>query len=103
MKIFIDFIAAVPAACAVASKVKNNCLKLLFLLDFYREMRAAGINNRGVMERKRQLEIGSEEAKAASNCAIQITVKNFDLSFETFFADVAFGRRTRCLLPDQQT
>jgi hypothetical protein len=94
--------AAAPAACAVASKAKNNRLKLLFLLDFYREMGAARINNRGMMERKRQLEIESEEAKAASNCAIQITVKNFDLRFETFFTDVAFGRRTRCLLPGQQ-
>jgi hypothetical protein len=55
------------------------------------------------MERKRQPEIESEEVKAASDCAIQITVKNFDLCFETFFADVAFGRRTRCLLPGQQT
>jgi hypothetical protein len=102
VKIFIDFIAAAPAACALASKAKNNRLKLLFLLYFYREMRAAGINNRGVMERKRQPEIESEEAKAASNCAIQITVKNFDVRFETFFADVAFGKRTRCLLPGQQ-
>jgi hypothetical protein len=86
----------------VASKSKNNRLKLLFLLYFYREMGAPRINNRGMMERKRQLEIESEEAKAASNCAIQITVKNFDLRFETFFTDVAFGRRTRCLLPGQQ-
>ncbi len=103
MKIFIDFIAAAPAACALAGKARNNYLKLLFLLDFYREMRAAGISNRGVMERKRQPEIELKKAKAASNCAIQITVKNFDLRFETFFADVAFGRRTRCLLPGQQT
>ena len=65
-------------------------------------MRATGFSNRGVMERKRQPEIESEKARAASNCAIQATVKNFNLRFETFFADVAFGRRTRCLLPGQQ-
>jgi hypothetical protein len=56
-----------------------------------------------MMERKRQLEIESKKLKAASNCAIQATVKNFDRHFETFLADVAFGRRTRCLLPGQQT
>jgi len=54
------------------------------------------------MERKRHLEIELMKGKAASNCAIQITVKNFDPRFETFFGDVAFGRRTRCLLAGQQ-